>query len=65
MATIKYTLIRKLRKEQGLTIEALADKAKVGRSYINHIELGTMEPSIATLKRIAKALNTDYKELLK
>lgn len=65
MALIKYTLIRKLRKEQGLTIEALAEKVKVSRSHINHVERGTQKPSIATLERIGKVLGVDYKELLK
>jgi transcriptional regulator with XRE-family HTH domain len=64
VATIKHTLIRKLRKEQKMSQEVLADKAKIGRSYVAKIELGIYEPSLATLKRIAKALGIDYKELL-
>lgn len=65
MATINYKLLKRLRKEKGLTQEELADKVDIGRSYICKIEKGILEPSISTLGKIAKVLGTDIKELLK
>jgi predicted transcriptional regulator len=64
MATIKFKEIKRKRKELKLSQEDLATKATINRSYVAKIEAGVFEPSIATLKRIAKALELDYKELL-
>lgn len=50
--------IEKLRKEHNYTMQELADKANISKSYINDIEKGRVNPSLDTLKMIAKALNT-------
>ena len=58
--------IRKRRCELGMTQEDLAKKiGYIGRSYVSKIEKGVLDPSIKTLKVIAKILNVDYMELLK
>lgn len=58
--------IRKRRCELGMTQKDIADKAGyISRSYVCKIEKGVVEPSIKTLKVIAKILNVDYMELLK
>ncbi len=65
MAKINRVLMRKLRREKGLTQQELAEKAGIGQSYICKIEKGTFEPSLATLGRISKVLGTTTKELIK
>ena len=59
MASIKHQLIKKLRKEKKLTQGDIADKVGIARSYYTRIELGDVEPSITTLKRIAVVLNAN------
>ena len=44
--------IRELRTEQGLTQEAVAFKADVDRTFMNHVENGRRNISIATLQKI-------------
>lgn len=48
--------IRRLRQEQGLSQEALADLAGIGRSYMSGIERGVRNCSTLHLLRLAKAL---------
>ena len=62
---INTQLLRKLRKELGLSQEELATKVGIGQSYICKFERGIKDPSLPTLKRIGKVLGVDYKELLK
>lgn len=65
MATINTKLLRTLRKEKGLTQGELANKIGIGQSFISKIEKGHLEPSLATLGRMARVLGTDVKALLK
>jgi transcriptional regulator with XRE-family HTH domain len=55
--------IRKQRSEQGLSQEALADKADLDSTYISGIERGVRNPSLLSIVRIAKALGTDLGSL--
>ena len=48
--------IRDLRQRQGLSHEALADLAGIGRSYMSGIERGVRNCSALHLVRLAKAL---------
>ena len=58
-------MLRELRETRGLTQDQLAKKAKVTRPYITMLEGGAKKnPSLATLKRIAKALKVEVGELL-
>lgn len=50
--------IRILRKHQKLTLQELADRAKISLSYLGDIEKGRSNPSIDTLVSIASALGT-------
>lgn len=56
--------IKECRIKQNLKASVLAQKAKVTRSYISHIERGHATPSLKTLERIAKALNCSVSDLL-
>ena len=58
-------MITKLREGQGLTQRDLAKKAKVTAAYVAMIKTGVRKnPSLAILKRLAKALNVPVTELL-
>ncbi len=57
--------IKRLRKEQGLTQEALAKRTGVTREYITRLELGRHDPMFSTLVKLAKALKVKVAELLK
>ena len=57
-------LIRKLRKQKGLSLRQLAKKVSVSFVNIAHIEKGRVETSEKVIKEIAKALDYDVDELL-
>src|SRR5512143_557339 len=54
--TVGYRL-RELRKQQGLSLRALAEKSGLSANTISLIENGKTSPSVATLQQIALALN--------
>lgn len=56
-------LIRALRKERGLTLEAFAAQTDLTKSYVSKIERGQSTPSIAVAMRIARSLNVDVGQL--
>ena len=56
--------IRNLRKERGLTQEALAEKADLHGSYIGLIERAEKSPSLETLYKIAETFNISIPDLL-
>ncbi|HEV8642378.1 MAG TPA: helix-turn-helix transcriptional regulator [Methylomirabilota bacterium] len=59
------TVMRDLRDRAKLTQEELAKRAKVSRSYLAALEAGHRKnPSIDTLKRLARALGVPVTELL-
>ena len=58
-------VLRTLREEKGLTQVDLAEKVKVGQSYIAMLEIGEKQnPSLDVLQRLAKALKVKVTELL-
>lgn len=59
--------IHKLRDQQGLSLDDLAEKAKISKTYLWELERdteGTKKPSADVLMRIAAALSTTLAELL-
>jgi len=59
-------IIKKYRENKGLSQEKLARLANVSNNTIVNIEAGKQNnPTIETLKRIAKALNVDVSDLIK
>ncbi|ASR48749.1 helix-turn-helix domain-containing protein [Paenibacillus kribbensis] len=58
------TRIRDIRKSQGLSQEALAEKAGFNSSYIGFIERAERNISLKNLEKIAKALNVSVNQLL-
>ncbi len=55
--------VRVWREHRGLTQEALATAAGVGKSYVSQIEAGRKPGSVAVLKRMAAALRVDLDDL--
>ena len=53
-----FSKIKEYRKAQKLTIKELAEKANITSSMLSQIERGLANPSINTMKLIAKALDT-------
>lgn len=58
-------MLKTLREGKGLSQVDLAKKASVGRTYIVKLESGDKKnPSLDTLKKLAKALGVPVTELL-
>ena len=56
--------LRILRKKAGLSQEAFADEAGVGRTYVSELERGKRNPTIVILERLAQALGVSAGKLL-
>jgi len=56
--------IRDFRKEGGLTQRVLACRMNVPRTYISKVEMGRVVPTLATLWRVAAALEVTVTDLL-
>jgi transcriptional regulator with XRE-family HTH domain len=58
-------LLRKLRRERGLTLEQLAQRIPMSASNLSRVELGSQgPPADEVIERIAKALDVDTAQLL-
>jgi transcriptional regulator with XRE-family HTH domain len=57
-------MIRRTRKRHELTLQQLADRADLSVSYISQIERNLLTPTVATLKRIASALDIPAGKLM-
>ena len=55
--------VRRLRKQQGLSLRQVADRANCSPSYLSMVENGKLDPSISRLKRIAEGLGFTISEL--
>ncbi len=53
-----------LRIRRALTQQELAEKAGMSSTALNRIELNKAEPHMSTLRKLAKALDTDPTALL-
>ena len=56
--------VRRIRKEKGLSQEALAALADIDRSYMGHIERGNKNVTLTKIYQIAKALDVQVCQLL-
>ena len=57
--------IKRLRREQGISQEALADEAGLHRTYIGAVERGERNITLLSANRIAEALGVKLSECLK
>jgi transcriptional regulator with XRE-family HTH domain len=59
-------IVKRLREQRGLSQEKLARLADVSNNTIINIEAGKQDnPTIETLKKVAKALNVPVENLIK
>ena len=56
-------LIRKIRKEKGISQEVISGLANIGRSHLSMIETGNKNASVETLWQISRALNISMSAL--
>lgn len=55
--------IKELRTEKNLTQEAIAFKAEIDRTFMNHVENGKRNVSIETLEKlVCNGLDTNFKD---
>lgn len=57
-------VLRRLRKEAGLTQEALGFEADLRRTYISILELGHQQPTLTTILKLAKPLKCSAQEIV-
>jgi len=55
--------LRKMRKERGWTLEDLAERTGLSKSYLSRIESGEAEPSLAALFSAARAHGVSFSSL--
>ncbi|BBY31995.1 DNA-binding protein [Mycolicibacter minnesotensis] len=56
-------LLRTVRKQRGLTLEGLAERTGLTKSYLSKIERSRSTPSIAVAMKVAQALDVDVAQL--
>lgn len=56
--------IRKIRQQQGRTLQEIADLSQCSKALISKIETGKVVPALATLSRISKALGVKVSILM-
>lgn len=56
--------IRRLRDRRAMSQETLAARAGITRGYLARIEIGRHEPTLSTLRKLAKALRVKVADLL-
>jgi transcriptional regulator with XRE-family HTH domain len=56
--------VRKLRRERGLTLEALAERSGVSRAMISKVERGEKTPTLVVAAKIAEGLGVGLSQLL-
>jgi len=57
-------VLKKLRREKGLSQEELGFRADLHRTYISQLERGLKSPSLKTLRKIASVLELSLTELM-
>jgi transcriptional regulator with XRE-family HTH domain len=57
-------LLRRLRKDRGLSQEALAEASGVTADYLGFIERGDNVPTLTVILKLARALGIDAADLL-
>jgi transcriptional regulator with XRE-family HTH domain len=57
-------LLAEARKEEGLSMETLAEQAEVDRTYVSRLEGGERQPTVAVAAALAHALGLSLSDLL-
>lgn len=56
--------LKNLRVRRALTQQEVADKAGIGKNTVSRIERNEGEPHMSTLRKLAKALNVQPRDLI-
>ncbi|MCX5495862.1 XRE family transcriptional regulator [Kaistia dalseonensis] len=62
-ATSIAGILRRLRRESGLTLQELGERCGIATSTLSKIENGQMSPTYDTILRVARGFNIDVAEL--
>lgn len=57
--------IQQMRKEQGLTLEGLAERSGVSKAMLSQIESDKVNPTVLTIWKIARGLEVELDAILK
>jgi transcriptional regulator with XRE-family HTH domain len=57
--------IKALRKERGMSQEALAVKAGISRGYLARLETRRQDPTVGVVEKLARALRVKLADLIK
>jgi transcriptional regulator with XRE-family HTH domain len=57
-------VLRRLRKDAGLTQERLGFEADLRRTYISILELGQQQPTLTTIFKLAKPLRRSAQDIV-
>jgi len=57
-------LLKAIRTQKGWSQRAVAAKAKMSYTYLCNVEKGKADPSLSTLKRLAKVLKVKVADLV-
>jgi transcriptional regulator with XRE-family HTH domain len=57
-------IVKQVREQRGWSQEVLADRANLNRSYVGEVERGSAMPSLATVAKLAQALEISVSGLL-
>ena len=63
LASLVGERIRKIRKEEGLSLKLFALRCDMNAAYVGHIERGIQNPTLNTLERICKGLDISVEDL--
>ena len=63
LASLVGERIRKICKEEGLSLELFALRCDMNAAYVGHIERGVQNPTLNTLERICKGLDISVEDL--
>ena len=65
MATQRFgTRLKRLRAEREMSQAAVAKASGLSREYIARLELGQQDPTLGTMRKLAKALKVKVAELV-
>jgi len=57
-------VLRRLRRKKGYTQEALGFEAELRRTFVSVLELGQQQPSLTTILKLARVLDTRPEKIL-
>lgn len=57
--------VRRVRRERGLSQEALAHEVELATTYVGQLERGRRNPTLGVVEKFAVALNVDPLDLLR